>query len=159
MNVVRHPKQSESGASAVEYGLLVALIASAVILATFAIGQVVKKGFSDTCATIEASQTSASGQQPGEVIRKEEQKEQEKQEEIVDHGALRLLTRGPRSNAARGGGRVARGLHLASAGLPRQQATEASCHGSHVTAVDHDTYGVRCRLRRSAGVADQQRQP
>ncbi len=61
MNVVRHPKQSESGASAVEYGLLVALIASAVILATFAIGQAVKKGFSDTCATIEASQTSTSG--------------------------------------------------------------------------------------------------
>ncbi|MFY9914530.1 MAG: Flp family type IVb pilin [Nocardioidaceae bacterium] len=75
MNVVRHPKQSESGASAVEYGLLVALIASAVILATFALGQVVKKGFGDTCATIEASQGSASGQSQAKSSGKKNKKD------------------------------------------------------------------------------------
>ncbi|MFY9916053.1 MAG: Flp family type IVb pilin [Nocardioidaceae bacterium] len=57
-------RRNEEGASAVEYGLLVALIAAVVVLAVFAIGQVVKKGFGDTCAKIKAGQTtgtSASG--------------------------------------------------------------------------------------------------
>ncbi|MFY9914528.1 MAG: Flp family type IVb pilin, partial [Nocardioidaceae bacterium] len=57
MNFFRRHKQSESGASAVEYGLLVALIAAVVVLAVFAIGQVVKKGFGDTCTKIKAGQT------------------------------------------------------------------------------------------------------
>ncbi len=50
-------RRNEEGASAVEYGLLVALIAAVVVLAVFAIGQVVKKGFGDTCTQIKAGQT------------------------------------------------------------------------------------------------------
>ncbi len=50
-------RRNEEGASAVEYGLLVALIAAVVVLAVFAIGQVVKKGFGDTCTAIKSGQT------------------------------------------------------------------------------------------------------
>ncbi len=50
-------RRNEEGASAVEYGLLVALIAAVVVLAVFAIGQVVKKGFGDTCTAIKNGQT------------------------------------------------------------------------------------------------------
>ena len=46
-------RRSEEGASAVEYGLLVALIAAVVVLAVFAIGKLVHKGFQDTCTGIE----------------------------------------------------------------------------------------------------------
>ncbi len=57
MNLFRRSPHSESGASAVEYGLLVALIAAVIILAVFAIGQVVKKSFGDTCTSFKAKQT------------------------------------------------------------------------------------------------------
>lgn len=39
----------EDGASAVEYGLLVAAIAAIIILVVFAIGKFVQEGFNDTC--------------------------------------------------------------------------------------------------------------
>lgn len=42
-------KRSEKGASAVEYGLLVAAIAAIIVLIVFAIGKFVKEGFEDTC--------------------------------------------------------------------------------------------------------------
>ncbi len=42
-------RRNEEGASAVEYGLLVALIAAVVVIAVFALGTVVKKTFNDTC--------------------------------------------------------------------------------------------------------------
>ncbi len=57
MHLLRRTQRSESGASAVEYGLLVSLIAAVIILAVFAIGQVVKKSFGDTCTEFKAKQT------------------------------------------------------------------------------------------------------
>lgn len=57
MNFLRRSQKSESGASAVEYGLLVSLIAAVIILAVFAIGQVVKKSFGDTCTAFKSQQT------------------------------------------------------------------------------------------------------
>jgi pilus assembly protein Flp/PilA len=42
-------RRNEEGASAVEYGLLVALIAAVIVLAVFALGSLVKEAFNDTC--------------------------------------------------------------------------------------------------------------
>lgn len=47
-------RDEEKGASAVEYGLLVAAIAAIIVLIVFAIGKFVKQGFSDTCDALEA---------------------------------------------------------------------------------------------------------
>ncbi|GAA0972027.1 hypothetical protein ENKNEFLB_01515 [Nocardioides aquaticus] len=49
----------ERGASAVEYGLLVAGIAALVVVAVFAIGPVVSEAFEDTCDTIETESGAA----------------------------------------------------------------------------------------------------
>jgi pilus assembly protein Flp/PilA len=55
-------KRDEDGASAVEYGLLVAAIAALIVIIVFALGGIVKNVFSDTCKKIGngASQTTAS---------------------------------------------------------------------------------------------------
>jgi pilus assembly protein Flp/PilA len=45
-------KMDERGASAVEYGLLVAGIAALIVIAVFALGPIVKEAFSDTCEAI-----------------------------------------------------------------------------------------------------------
>ena len=45
-------RTSEKGASAVEYGLLVALIAAVIILAVVALGDTLEAVFTDTEATI-----------------------------------------------------------------------------------------------------------
>jgi len=52
----------DEGASAVEYGLLVAAIAALIVLIVFALGGVVKGVFTKTCSQVAsgASQTSAS---------------------------------------------------------------------------------------------------
>jgi pilus assembly protein Flp/PilA len=42
-------KSNDEGASAVEYGLLVAAIAAIIILVVFALGTFVKGAFKDTC--------------------------------------------------------------------------------------------------------------
>jgi pilus assembly protein Flp/PilA len=42
-------RNREDGASAVEYGLLVAAIAAIIVLIVFAIGKFVKAGFAKTC--------------------------------------------------------------------------------------------------------------
>jgi pilus assembly protein Flp/PilA len=42
-------RDDEKGASAVEYGLLVAAIAAIIVLIVFAIGKFVKGGFQTTC--------------------------------------------------------------------------------------------------------------
>ncbi len=42
-------KMDERGASAVEYGLLIAGIAALIVIAVFALGPVVKEAFTDTC--------------------------------------------------------------------------------------------------------------
>jgi pilus assembly protein Flp/PilA len=44
--------KKEDGASAVEYGLLVAAIAALIVIIVFALGGVVKKVFKDTCDNI-----------------------------------------------------------------------------------------------------------
>jgi pilus assembly protein Flp/PilA len=44
--------REERGASAVEYGLLIAGIAALIVVAVFALGPVVKGAFEDTCDSI-----------------------------------------------------------------------------------------------------------
>lgn len=48
----RLAKMEERGASAVEYGLLIAGIAALIVVAVFALGPVVKEAFTDTCDSI-----------------------------------------------------------------------------------------------------------
>ena len=48
-------RKDEQGASAVEYGLLVAAIAALIVLIVFALGGVVKEVFTNTCSTIQKS--------------------------------------------------------------------------------------------------------
>lgn len=43
-------RRNEEGASAVEYGLLVAAIAAIIVIIVFALGTLVKGGFSKTCS-------------------------------------------------------------------------------------------------------------
>jgi pilus assembly protein Flp/PilA len=47
-------RDDERGASAVEYGLLVAAIAAIIVLIVFAIGKFVRQGFQDTCTALDA---------------------------------------------------------------------------------------------------------
>lgn len=47
-NIQKRRTSDESGASAVEYGLLVALIAAVIVVAVLALGNTVKKVFEDT---------------------------------------------------------------------------------------------------------------
>jgi pilus assembly protein Flp/PilA len=49
----RFAKNDERGASAVEYGLLIAGIAALIVVAVFALGPIVKEAFTDTCDAIE----------------------------------------------------------------------------------------------------------
>ena len=48
-------RDDEKGASAVEYGLLVAAIAALIVLIVFALGGVVKETFTDTCGSIKSN--------------------------------------------------------------------------------------------------------
>ena len=48
-------RRREEGASAVEYGLLVALIAAVIVLVVLALGTVLKEAFKDTCDAIEGN--------------------------------------------------------------------------------------------------------
>ncbi len=48
----RLDNREERGASAVEYGLLIAGIAALIVVAVFALGPVVKEAFTDTCDEI-----------------------------------------------------------------------------------------------------------
>ena len=52
--------QREDGASAVEYGLLVAAIAALVVIIVFALGGLVRDVFKDTCSKIDSGTTGAS---------------------------------------------------------------------------------------------------
>lgn len=45
-------RKDENGASAVEYGLLVAAIAALIVIIVFALGGIVKEVFKDTCDSI-----------------------------------------------------------------------------------------------------------
>ena len=54
-------RKDEKGASAVEYGLLVAAIAALIVIIVFALGGVVKEVFEDTCSTITTETTESGG--------------------------------------------------------------------------------------------------
>jgi pilus assembly protein Flp/PilA len=47
-------RKDEKGASAVEYGLLVAAIAALIVIIVFALGGVVKEVFSKTCDEVQS---------------------------------------------------------------------------------------------------------
>jgi pilus assembly protein Flp/PilA len=51
--------RNDEGASAVEYGLLVAAIAALIVLIVFALGGVVKGVFTDTCSAVASKTTAA----------------------------------------------------------------------------------------------------
>ena len=51
-------RRNEDGASAVEYGLLVAAIAALIVIIVFALGGIVKETFTDTCTNIKSRATS-----------------------------------------------------------------------------------------------------
>jgi pilus assembly protein Flp/PilA len=53
-------RRDEQGASAVEYGLLVALIAAIIVVAVFALGSLIRNTFQDTCTAIETNGNSTS---------------------------------------------------------------------------------------------------
>jgi len=53
-------RKDETGASAVEYGLLVAAIAALIVIIVFALGGVVQEVFTDTCTTIQGSASNIS---------------------------------------------------------------------------------------------------
>lgn len=54
-NIAAAKKRDDEGASAVEYGLLVAAIAAIIILVVFAVGSWVKGAFKDTCTAFSTS--------------------------------------------------------------------------------------------------------
>jgi pilus assembly protein Flp/PilA len=61
MRAVRRHVNNDDGASAVEYGLLVAAIAAVIVVVVFALGNVVKNKFTNTCTNIEHNGTPAAG--------------------------------------------------------------------------------------------------
>jgi pilus assembly protein Flp/PilA len=56
----RLAKMDERGASAVEYGLLIAGIAALIVVVVFAFGGSLKSIFTDTCSKVTASATNKS---------------------------------------------------------------------------------------------------
>ncbi|MGF1647950.1 MAG: Flp family type IVb pilin [Kineosporiaceae bacterium] len=54
---LRRTTRDDQGASAVEYGLLVAAIAAVIIVAVFAFGGFVRDVFDNTCETLQGSPT------------------------------------------------------------------------------------------------------
>lgn len=54
-------RQDETGASAVEYGLLVALIAAVIVVAVFALDGVVRGALAQTCDDVYSVNTSDCG--------------------------------------------------------------------------------------------------
>jgi pilus assembly protein Flp/PilA len=55
----RLSQMKEKGASAVEYGLLIAGIAALIVVAVFALGPIVKEAFNDTCDAITAKNSAS----------------------------------------------------------------------------------------------------
>ena len=54
-------RTKDDGASAVEYGLLVAAIAALVVIIVFALGGVVKEVFTDTCSSVKSGASTTAG--------------------------------------------------------------------------------------------------
>ncbi|QWC85659.1 Flp family type IVb pilin [Nocardioidaceae bacterium] len=61
LNMLNARRQSERGASAVEYGLLVAGIAALIVAVVFLFGGFVKGIFSSTCTSIDTQSTAITG--------------------------------------------------------------------------------------------------
>lgn len=57
--IIRTSKRLDEGASAVEYGLLVAAIAAVIVAVVFGLGTLIKNGFSSTSSCITAGTSSA----------------------------------------------------------------------------------------------------
>ena len=55
----RLAKMEERGASAVEYGLLIADIAALIVVAVFALGPIIREAFADTCDSIKSGSTAS----------------------------------------------------------------------------------------------------
>ena len=55
---LRVQRERDSGASAVEYGLLVAAIAALIVVIVFAVGKLSKRTFDDTCEAIKNGSSS-----------------------------------------------------------------------------------------------------
>jgi pilus assembly protein Flp/PilA len=58
MRAVRRHVKDDTGASAVEYGLLIAAIAAVIVVVVFALGSVVKNKFNKTCNGVNNGSTS-----------------------------------------------------------------------------------------------------
>lgn len=56
----RQACRSEQGASAVEYGLLVAAIAAIIVIVVYAVGTFTRASFSDTCSSLASGSYKAS---------------------------------------------------------------------------------------------------
>ena len=54
-------RKDEKGASAVEYGLLVAAIAALIVIIVFALGGVVEEVFQNTCDNISSEASTSAG--------------------------------------------------------------------------------------------------
>ena len=54
-------RRNQDGASAVEYGLLVAGIAALVVVVVFAFGGVIKNSFTKTCSSLKTNGASSTG--------------------------------------------------------------------------------------------------
>ena len=59
-NLLTTRRDEENGASAVEYGLLVAGIAALIVLIVFAFGGVIREIFSDTCSAVKGGASTIS---------------------------------------------------------------------------------------------------
>jgi pilus assembly protein Flp/PilA len=57
MVAVRRHVKDDKGASAVEYGLLIAAIAAVIVVIVFALGSVVKNKFQNTCNAVDHGNT------------------------------------------------------------------------------------------------------
>ncbi|MBT0771029.1 Flp family type IVb pilin [Kineosporia sp. J2-2] len=56
----------DRGASAVEYGLMVAAIAAVIVAVVFGLGTIVRNTFSDTCDSLSAGVSASGGDTGGE---------------------------------------------------------------------------------------------
>jgi pilus assembly protein Flp/PilA len=61
LHIASHDKRTERGASAVEYGLLIAGIAALIVIVVFAFGDNINDIFEDTCNDIASGNSAASG--------------------------------------------------------------------------------------------------
>lgn len=61
MQRIVNRRDNERGASAVEYGLLVAAIAAIIVIIVFALGKLVQGGFADTCSAMDGQGSVTTG--------------------------------------------------------------------------------------------------